>query len=186
MYPKFVLICLVGGLVLGLSPSILPRRSTLQVTPRAPPPEPGHAVRLVRVIITTCPMPFTAIYHRERCPRDPNRSLKTLPPLSPLRSLHESCLPLPHSNALPLASSFYVFLPIQSLLYRPLSILPLLLQTYVSTTTPTPFTISLIHSTHLPHHSHVSLTLNLSAIILDHGSRVCPRATGRPSAPSDV
>jgi hypothetical protein len=64
-------------------PSFLPRRSTLQVSTSAPPPEPGHAVGLVRVIIIACTMPFTAIYHRERCPWDPNRSFKSLPPAVP-------------------------------------------------------------------------------------------------------
>jgi hypothetical protein len=60
--------------VLLVVPFNIPRRSTLQVTPRAltllcslPPPEPGHAVGLVRVIITTRRMPSTAIYHREIC-----------------------------------------------------------------------------------------------------------------------
>lgn len=66
-------------------PSFLPRRSTLQVSTSAPPPEPGHAVGLVRVIIIACTMPpFTAIYHRERCPWDPNPSFKSLLLLSPL------------------------------------------------------------------------------------------------------
>jgi hypothetical protein len=35
-------------------PSFLPRRSTLQLSTSAPPPEPGHAVGLVRVIIIAC------------------------------------------------------------------------------------------------------------------------------------
>lgn len=53
-------------------PYNLPRLPTLQVTPRAltllsslPPPEPGHAVGLVRVIISARRMPFTSFYHRE-------------------------------------------------------------------------------------------------------------------------
>ena len=80
---NFVLICLVEGLVLLLSRPFCRGGPRCRSPPPAPPPEPGHAVRLVRVIITTRPMPFTAIYHRERCPWDPNRSLITLLPLSP-------------------------------------------------------------------------------------------------------
>ena len=57
-YRTLFLICLVALLVLLVSHPIYPRLPTLQVTPRAltllsslPPPEPGHDVRLVRVII---------------------------------------------------------------------------------------------------------------------------------------
>ena len=145
-------------------PSNLPRLPTLQVTPRAltllsslPPPEPGHAVGLVRVIISPRRMPFTSFYHREislllkpfRPPSfsDENLSYKYVRPSRSLRPIPPSYHPIPSPSTPPR---------------------PLCTTLFVLSTPTSP--------------RHASLAINLPSILLNRGCRVCLSIQGRPSA----
>jgi hypothetical protein len=154
-------------------PSFLPRRSTLQVSTSAPPPEPGHAVGLVRVIIIACTMPpFTAIYHRERCPWDPNRSFKSLPPAIPSPLSPQICLLPPLSDPFP----FPIPLCLSSALLYPPFIPTTPSPSSQSSSRPTPL-FPIPHPFHL-HHRHVSLANNLSSIFLNNRCHICPCTPG--------